>query len=273
MLTAHFQVQYLLQFEDTRDLEEAIKNIPVLSENAFPSGRLTAGFPTSPQDVYRNVIDKMCEKKALRLGDQPLRILSWILYAARPLKVEELVEALAVGEHDKELLERRKAKPKDIVKGCEPLVDYDEHTRIVKFTHDTVREFLEEHCTNKLSAPHDLAKICLYYLGLIEFDEPCPDEKALEIRLTKRSFTKYACEFWGYHAQGTPKDEAEIEHVTNRVLGTANRMQAVAQINRYASLGEFKIPQNTTLFHNLALNGLSTLCKIQLDKAMQGGGK
>ena len=253
---ANLQVMELVKFDDMRKLEKAIKNLDA----------------SGITDFYRNVINKM-KSEGEKYGDQSLRVLSWILYAARPLKVEELVEALAVGENDKELRKRYMTRPERIVEMCDPLVDYDMHTRVIKFTHETVREFLDQQCKDDLYPPQELAKTCLHYLGLIDFDEPAPNEKALEIRLRTRCFTKYACEFWGYHARGAPKDETDIEEITIRVLETANRMQAVAQINRYASLAQFDIPQNTTLFHNLALNGLTTLCRRLLDKTMQTGGR
>src|SRR5271154_3201358 len=125
MLTAHFQVMYLLNFGNIRKLGAAMKKIPVLSEGAFPPGM--TDFPTSPQDVYRTVINKMLAQK--EFDDQPLRILSWILHAARPLKMEELQEALAVDENVTELLERHKTAPETIVKSCEPFVDYNKYTR------------------------------------------------------------------------------------------------------------------------------------------------
>jgi len=228
-------------------------------------------FPTSPQDVYRTVVNKMLAQK--EFDDQPLRILSWILHAARPLKMEELQEALAVDEDVKELLERHKVAPETIVKSCEPLVDYDKFTRVVKFTHDTVREFLEEHCQDQLYPPQDLAKTCLYYLGLDEFNKPCRDQKALQIRLEKFKFTEYACEYWGFHGRGTPKDEAEIEEVTFRTLETADTLQSVAQINRYVSFGRVDFPRQSIVFHGLALNGLSTLCKRLLAKKLEDGGR
>ena len=267
MLTAHFQVMYLRNFVNIRKLEAAMKNIPMLSEGAFPSDM--TDFPKSPQDVYRAAVNKMLAKR--EYGDQPLRILSWILYAARPLKMEELQEALAVDEDATELLERHKTSPEEIVNTCEPLVDYDKSTRVVKFTHDTVREFLEKNCKHELYGPQDLAKTCLYYFGLDEFNEPCPDQKALQIRLEKFKFTEYACEHWGFHGRGTPKDEADIEEVTFRTLGTS-KLQSVAQINRYVSFGRFELPKQSILFHGLALNGLSTLCQRLLDKKLQDGG-
>jgi hypothetical protein len=266
MLTAHFQMMYFLNFGNIRKLEVAMKKIPVLSEGAFPPGM--TDFPTSPQDVYRTIVNKMLFRK--EFDDQPLRILSWILHAARPLKMEELQEALAVDNNITELLERHKASPETIVKSCEDLVDYDKYTRVVKFTHDTVREFLAEHYKDQLFPPQDLAKTCLYYLGLDEFNKPCRDQKELQIRLEKFKFTEYACEHWGFHGQGAPED---IEEVTFRILETADKLQSVAQINRYMSFGRVEFPRHSILFHSLALNGLSTLCKRLLDKKMQEGGK
>jgi len=269
MLTAHFQVMYLLNFGNIRKLEVAMKKIPMLLEDAFPPGM--TDFPTSPQDVYRTVVNKMLAQK--EFDDQPLRILSWILHAARPLKMEELQEALAVDENVTELLERHKTAPETIVKSCEDLVDYDKYTRVVKFTHDTVREFLEEHCKDQLFPPRDLAKTCLYYIGLDEFNKPCPDQKALQSRLEKFKFMEYACEQWGFHGRGTPEDEVDIEEVTFRTLGTGNKLQSVGQINRYVSFGRVDFPRQSILFHGLALNGLSTLCKKLLEKKLQDGGR
>ena len=269
MLTAYFGVTWLLDIGNPKAVEKALDDIPVHSETANSTG--TTDFPTSPQDVYRNVIDKLWKRK--NKNDEPLRVLSWILYAARPLKMEELLDALAVAEDEKVILERHKTAPEEVVKSCQPLVDYDPITRVVRFTHDTVREYLERYCKNQLYPPSDLAKTCLHYVGLDEFNEPCLDPKALQSRLDTYRFTEYACEYWGYHARGRPKDEMDIEEVTIRTFETANKLQAVAQINRYASFGRFDIPQKTITFHSLALNGLVTLCEVTWQKKLQGGGE
>jgi hypothetical protein len=267
MLTAHYQLLYLLQFGNARKLEAAVENLPVHSETAFPQGETVYAY-----DFYRTAINKMVTNK--EVDDQPLRVVSWVFHAARPLNMEELVEALAVDEGCKQLLEKYKALPNTIVKCSEPLVDYDKSTRVVKFAHDTVREFLEQHCKAELLPPQELAKTCLAYLGLDEFNQPCPDEKALEIRLARFRFSVYACEYWGYHARGAATDEAEIEEIAFRTLDTANKLQSLAQINRYyAGVGRFDTPQQTTLLHILAWNGLSTLCKRLLDKKLQDGGR
>jgi hypothetical protein len=91
--------------------------------------------------------------------------------------------------------------------------------------------------------------------------------------LEKFKFTEYACEHWGFHGRGTPKDEVDIEEVTFRTLETADKLQSVAQINRYVSFGRVDFPRQSILFHGLALNGLSTLCKRLLDKKLQDGGR
>lgn len=266
MLLAHFQVQYLLTFDSPKDIEDALDQIPEFSEHAFtedvtpPKG----GFPTSPQDAYRKFMEHILKNKREK---QPLRVLSWIFYSARPLKMPELVDALAIYKDAKVAKDftRFRILPEAIVKGCRGLVDYDETTQIVKFTHDTVREFLQRHHVSSLHPPAELAKICLYYIGLDTFKEPCPDPEALRQRFNEFMFAEYACEHWAYHARGAPETAEEIQDLTSITLNDLKRLQALTQVNQYLSIKQFIIATRTIPFHTLAQNGLATLCRVRLD--------
>jgi hypothetical protein len=267
MLTAHFQVTFLMTFENPRNLEKALAEIPDFSDEAFTEGVPVpiGGFPMSAKDHYRKSMERILRNKR---EDLPVRILSWIFYAVRPLKMHELQDALAIEKEQKQFVERYRTIPSAIVKSCQGLIDYDDTTQSVKFVHDTVKEFLQAHHISDLHPPSELAKTCLYYIGLDEFNEPCLTQEDLSLRLDKLKFTKYACEHWAHHARGDPETTVEIQKLTFSTLRTAKKLQSLTQINQYRDLRMFNVAPQTIVFHILALNGLAMLCQVLLDQQM-----
>lgn len=273
-LLAKFQVWYIIKTLMAPDLvDESLQKLPTYQ----PKDKSTRSrdhsdavrdlkLPTEPAEVYENIMEQLVKLPT------PLRILSWIYYAPKQLRMCELLEALIVKEGDTKLREERlKFKPGDVVEVCESLVVYEERSDIVRFTHYSVQEFLgqQEYLEKFLSAT-DLAKICLTYLGLDVFSEPCTDEDSLRDRLNQYKFLCYASQFWGYHTKGDPERSPVIQKAIFDTFTSENKLKLLIQINAYLDVnlgGCFKDPSTTktVIFHILASNGLATLFKILLD--------
>jgi len=225
-------------------------------------------LPKSLSDAYRKVMDQM-EEGQKKFAFQ---IMSWILHAARRLTMEELCEALSVEEDSKELQEDLLPEPDSIVKACESLVEIDLSSQEVRFTHQTVDEFLRDHCTSEVLGVRDLAKTCLIYLTFSEFNWPCQSDEQLAVRIEKHKFGCYAAKFWGDHTRGDPENDDNIQQGVLLLLTLENYKDSMLQMEQSPFLGlrrpRYPFITEETLLHIIARKGLATLCKQALSRAI-----
>jgi len=104
------------------------------------------------------------------------QIMSWLLWAQRPLKTEELGEALSVEPGDLEIGES--IPESAIVECCHGLVVWETSGNIIRFTHETVAgflrtidKFLSKENLALFLMPSDIALTCLTYLNFDIFDD------------------------------------------------------------------------------------------------------
>jgi hypothetical protein len=260
-------VEYLLRINDRRRLKAAVDRLPTSPTEVGWSKSSGDGLPRSPEEAYNKIMIELLSMK--NVDDQPLRVLSWVFHSPKQLKMGELLDALIIEENDRTIDKKDRCNPEDIVEGCKSLVSYDEKTQIVRFSHFTVKEFLRRDYESTLSSSADLAKTCLFYIGLDEFDKPCSDQDSLEKRLEDYKFSQYASQLWGFHTRGEPEVSEEIQGVIFRILGAENKLKSITQINYYldVNLGrKFTNPEKVKLFHALAFNGLAWLCNVLLER-------
>jgi hypothetical protein len=193
------------------------------------------------------------------------QIMSWIFRARRVLKIEELGEALSVQEDSDDLQEVLIPELDSVVNTCESLVEVDRVSHEVRFTHQTVNEFLRDHCKSQMLSNIDLAKVCLVYLAFSEFEEPCKDKVALKRRRAKYKFSEYAIEFWSFYTRGAGEGCVEVRKRLYSAFKSADKCDSYAQISSnfssFSSEG-FDMP----FLHIVAWNGLATICQMLLDE-------
>ena len=232
-----------------------------------------SSLPKSLSDAYRKVMDQM-EEGQKKFAFQ---IMSWIFYAARRLTIRELCEALSVEEDSKELQEELLPEPDSIVKACESLVEIDQNSQEVRFTHQTVDEFLRDHCTSQMLGASGLAKTCLIYLTFSEFNRRCESDEQVIARREKHRFLRYAATFWGHHTRGDPEKDDNIKQRALLLLTSENYKNSMVQEERMDIINflrlispEYPVIREQTLLHIIAKNGLATLCKHVLARTING---
>jgi hypothetical protein len=232
-------------------------------------------FKTVPKGLYL-AYDGVIERiESGRQGDVAfaMRIFSWIYRARRILEMDELLEALVIDEYsqdivcgedlDQELdaiLEER-LTPIDIVETCKGLVLYEESSGSVRFSHETVKDFIEKKLEQRLPPSIKSAKTCLIYLGSNALDTSCSDEEAFAKRLTTYKFSRYASQYWADYIRGDPKGEEEIQDTIFGTFRLASKRSSIGQMQIYA----FVLSTGRSLLHVIAANGLATTCKRLLD--------
>jgi hypothetical protein len=86
---------------------------------------LDEAMPTELFDLYETVMSRITQ-----LPDDSkqlaLQTLSWVLYAKRPLRMDELREAAAIQEGDRGLDKEDLPSAKTLVEVCGSFISYDE---------------------------------------------------------------------------------------------------------------------------------------------------
>jgi len=219
-----FQLKYVLKMGESRKMLKALRHMP----QSLPA-------------AYQKVIDQMEPEQK----ERAFRAMSWIFHAPRPLRMQELCEALTIDVDDKDIEKDFMQEPDSIIRDCESLVEHDDSTNdIVRFTHLTVSEYLqtlhETHSLDILPAS-DLAKVCLTYLQFPVFSEPCHNEEAFRDRLGKYKFSEYAARYWGYHTKGDPENDNSVRAmVINTLIQKSGRLQSICQIRLFFEVPWFR---------------------------------
>ena len=114
-------------------------------------------FKTVPKDMfsaYNDVMQRIENSRRRNDKDLAMRILSWLFRAQRTLRMDELLEALAIGptrmdcdendsdDGDQDLIHENMLQPFQVIECCKSLVLYEESSGLVRFTHYTVQEFI-----------------------------------------------------------------------------------------------------------------------------------
>jgi ankyrin repeat protein len=133
-------------------------------------------LPKDLPETYQRALSRIIKDGSQELASQLFR---WVAAAKRPLRLEELREAIAVIPGDEFLNRERLVNNADrLVPSCGGLLASDDEDIVVQFVHHTVQEFLisEEYQTVADSFHFDLSEIdlmageiCVTYLNFNDF--------------------------------------------------------------------------------------------------------
>ena len=173
-----------------------------------------ASLPKDLDETYDRILDSIDED----YQQDALKILQWLTYSARPLRLEEVAEAIAIDVKESPRFnpDKRYREPRDIWRICSSLISLQEEVLedtgtgnprvIVQLAHFSVKEYLVSSRIQKGRAKHYsiqevdanviIAEDCLAYL--LQFDEPgsLTTKSVLEFPLAN-----YAAIYWTKHAQ------------------------------------------------------------------------
>jgi hypothetical protein len=197
--------------------------------------------------------------------DFALKILSWIFHAQRTLKMQELLTALAVQDHDSQFYREYCADPHDVIDCCQSLVTHDERTDSVQFAHFTVQQFLASEVAPPVLTHVALAKTCLTYLNFEVFESgPCATREALDKRIVGHRLGEYASKYWSFHTQRS--DDASVVTAVWKLLDSESKKDAMLQLRTsQESNRSVAYPKARTPLHILAEAGLEEICKSRLE--------
>ncbi|OJD10599.1 hypothetical protein AJ78_08434, partial [Emergomyces pasteurianus Ep9510] len=162
-------------------------------------------LPTTLDGSYDEAMERIQQQPTKHLG---LQALLWIVYAVRPLQLQELQHAIAVDElesDDQSVSEDHLTLPSIIINGCAGMVKIDEKSNTVRLVHTTAQEYFDRNgATHFPNAHGSISTACLKYLMLEVFAEGhCSTDTQYERRLKENALLKYAAQYLGSHVQST----------------------------------------------------------------------
>ena len=140
-----------------------------------------------------------------------MKILQWLVYSLRPLRIEEIVEVIAVDpkEHPRFDPDRRFLDPDEVLAICPSLITlvfidnpWGDDITEVKLAHFSVKEYLVServhdswYSIQEMDAHLSIAEICVAYL--VHFQ--CP--VSVLDKSSNNPLRSYATDYWAQHAR------------------------------------------------------------------------
>jgi ankyrin repeat protein len=184
--------------------------------------RALASLPETLDDTYARILCNIDRE----YSQDALKILQWLAYSAQPLRIEEVVEVIAVDvEGDPRFNpERRLPEQQDILTICSSLVTtatvtmeaFEGETSIeVRLAHFSVKEYLVSarvqcgpaagYTIQEISANMSIAEICLAYL--LQFDKP---DSLTSQTIEEFPLARYAARYWTQHSRAAGENAGAV---------------------------------------------------------------
>ena len=178
-----------------------------------------------PADLYNSfqgIITRM-QARPNASAELGMRVLMWLHFAYRPLKLVELQHALAVHKSHMEFQSDNIPSQKMLLDCCLGLVIVDEETLTVRFVHFTLEEYFRDNFRTQFPNGYgSIAETCLTYLTFGSLRRHCMNLKSLNEMMVKYPFLDYAALYWGTYAKEQHSDSLTklvrmlVEHESER---------------------------------------------------------
>jgi hypothetical protein len=146
------------------------------------------------------------------------------------MTMDELCASLLITEGDCEFQEEYVPAPRGLVESCQGLVILESTSRLVKFTHFTVQEFLNSSDSLTLSRA-DIAKIYITCLGFYELvgGDSSHIKALLGETFEKNKFSRYAARNWADHIRGTAEESPDVQQAIVSLLASDSKRNSTVQ--------------------------------------------
>ena len=148
-------------------------------------------------EVYSGTLDRIKAQG----GDKPrlaINALMWISHAERPLRANELCQALAIELGSMDFNAGNTPSITTLVSCCQGIIIVDNEASTVRLIHYTLKEYLSVH-PDIFNTPHSaMTEVCLTYLNSRQVKAiPLDDDPDLN----SMPFLEYSSRYWGVHAK------------------------------------------------------------------------
>ena len=191
-------------------------------------------LPPTLDETYSRILCNIAEEHR----EYAITLLQWLTYSARPLRIEELAETVAINMEGEPWFDcdARFPEPRDILLICSSLVIIGDGlkegssqvsdqrpTSVVRLAHFSVKEYLvservraqpaKEYAIREIHANKSIAATCLAYL--LQFDQY--DNLPSDI-MTEFPLARYAAQYWIQHVKSIGKDLGSIQTLSMKLF-------------------------------------------------------
>ncbi|KAI9764300.1 MAG: hypothetical protein M1839_005966 [Geoglossum umbratile] len=224
-------------------------------------------LPATLDDNYNEAMKRIKQQPNKILA---MRTLSWIVYAVRPLQLEEVLHAIAVddlepdGKSISEILTPRSV----VVNACAGMIKIDEETNIIGLVHKTAQEYLERSGAEHFpDAQRDIGIACLKYLSLDVFTKGyCSTDELFECRLRENTLLDYAARNVGNHIReetGHSLHDLALKFLLDkRKVSCASQVLFIVPKGRWTSEYSQDFPKDFHGVHYASYFGLMDIIKL-----------
>ena len=236
-------------------------------------------------DSLPDKLDETYNKAMLRLRSQEpvktkcaFKVLSWVLFAQRPLEIEELRCAFAVEENDLSLAEEALPDADSLLSVCGGLIVVDD-SEVVRFIHFTAQQYFNRASHSELSSAHAyLTTVCITYLSFPVFASgACGDSSyeecdRLQERLEENVILGYAAKHWGDHVRECCDVDPTIHAMARKFLTRKANVSCATEAAHHERLWRRlprclrHAPRDVTDLHIAAAFGLEKMTKELLEQ-------
>ncbi|KAI9763170.1 MAG: hypothetical protein M1835_007907 [Candelina submexicana] len=199
-------------------------------------------LPATLDETYARILNNICSE----YKENAFAILQWLVYSARPLRLEEVVDVIAVDVKGNPRFdpEDRLAEPREILKISSSLVTIVEESMetqgylvedgrreeygyynfqaVIRLAHFSVKEYLvsdriragsaASYSIQEIPANRSMAEVWLAYL--LQFEKPSLDKETFK----EYPLAIYAAKFWMRHAHVAGEDNGAKDSLSMELL-------------------------------------------------------
>ncbi|KAI9783263.1 MAG: hypothetical protein M1839_004103 [Geoglossum umbratile] len=233
-------------------------------------------LPATLDDNYDEAMERIKQQPTKMLA---MRALSWIVYAVRPLQLEEVLHAVAVDDlepDDRSISEEILTPQSVVVNACAGLIKIDEETNVVGLVHITTQEYLERSGAKHFpDARRDIGIACLKYLSLDVFSKGyCSTDELFECRLRENTLLDYAARNMGNHIR--EETERSVHDLALKFLLDKRKVSCASQVLftvpevwRWPEYSQ-RFPKDFHGVHYAAYFGLTDIIKLLFESPEVG---
>ena len=240
--------------------------------NEPTAGDMEEALSKMPQDLsgaIQETLDRI-DKQPNGRRRLAMATLMWISHALRPLKVDELMEALSIRSGQTSVNRKYFPSPKLMLDCCLGLVTIDEESSTIRLVHFAVEEYFR---SRKDEIFHgrttEIAEACLTYLSFRAFGSSlCDDESQICSFISQYSFLEYAASYWGVHVRTSQSEK--IENIAFEFMCSTTLPAFAQQIKKYSEgyvrkYWEKKEVTTRTALHTASRFGLEGIVRRLLE--------
>ncbi|KAL1614670.1 hypothetical protein SLS54_009543 [Diplodia seriata] len=229
-------------------------------------------IPEDLDDIYNEAMFRIEQqnKDDLQLAK---RVLAWITYAYRPLRLRELCQALAIEPEEDTLDSEAMPDAMTLVDICAGLVTIDETSRVIRLVHYTTQDyFYRRRMTRFPDTQKYITSTCLSYLLLQDFRNGCSSSrKELNARRIQFPFLDYAASRWASHFHNAAADGCVDNDLHKSVISLLLNKPSFASAcqAKYWEEKHFfssRVPGASSPLHFAIVHGLSRIAEVLIEK-------